>query len=61
MSTSNSRRAPQNAASSADCVALAREALQHARAFRRSVAAFDDINIDAIFGELKQIRNSVRT
>lgn len=39
-----------------DCVALARQARQHAQAFRSSVQAFDNINIGGILGELQAMR-----
>jgi hypothetical protein len=50
----------RTAARSADCVALARESRKCAQAFRRSVAAFDDINISGIFGSLQDMRATVQ-
>jgi hypothetical protein len=42
-----------------DCVIKARDAVEKAKAFRRSVAEFEKINIDTIFGQLKEMRASV--
>lgn len=50
----------RSAASSADCVALARESRKCAQAFRQSVAAFDQINIAGILGSLQNMRASVQ-
>ncbi|GAB3451703.1 hypothetical protein [Insolitispirillum peregrinum] len=46
----------QSEMSPAACVALARETLAHARAFRESVRAFEQINMDKILGGLQAMR-----
>jgi len=46
----------QGDVSPAACVALAREALAHARAFRESVRAFEQIDMDKIMKGLQTMR-----
>lgn len=46
----------QTDVSPAACVVLARESLAHARAFRESVRAFEQINMDKILGGLQAMR-----